>query len=145
MKYLFVTIITILSLTQCKTTRQTDDGVNTLDELQIERSTTVNIKGNWTLIKTEIIKEKQSIARFVESSKPYIGKEAIPPVYKNNNGLLKPHSEVTYFSEVMKDMAISEDSILGMNYPLELLQRISYSIEGNLIQIETIPSKNPLQ
>jgi len=144
MKYLFIAVTMILSLTQCKTTSRTTDAVDSANEVQIETASKVDLKGHWTLIKTEIIQEKQSIERFVENTKQYIGKEQTPPVYKNNNGVLTPHSRVIYLSEVLKDLVFSEDSIFGMNYPLEFLQRISYSIEGDLLQIGNEPIKKSI-
>ncbi len=141
MKFLFVVPIVLIVLMQCNSSNQIigDTHVNNVIEVP-EQNPPIDIKGHWTLIKIDVIEEKQSIEKFVEFIKPYIGREAIPPVYKDNDGLIKPHSEVTYFSEVMKDLVFSGDSILGLDYPLELLQRNSYFIEADLLQIgdETI-------
>jgi hypothetical protein len=97
--------------------------------------TSIDLEGNWTLIKAEIIEEKQSVEKFVEVTESYKLGEWSPPVYVDNDGVLVPHGRSYYLSKTMKDFVFSEDSIYGMNYPLELLQKHSYTIESNLLQI----------
>jgi hypothetical protein len=101
--------------------------------------TTHNLEGNWTLIKVEVIEEKQSIPRFKQDGgNPEIMTEWSPPVILNNKGILSPTSH-DFYSISNKDLHIHGDSICWLNYPFELKQKNAFTIEADLLKIQNNP------
>jgi hypothetical protein len=108
-------LLLLLLFSQCNSIHESNDTNDTNKEI---KAVTFDITGHWQLLKTEIIEEKQTVERFDKIFQSYVGTEAIPPVYKNRDGRLQPNSKIVYFSNVMPHLNVTNDTILGMNYPL---------------------------
>lgn len=130
---MLIAIILSVGLIQCNSS---SDNSTIADE---KNYTANDIEGNWTLINTEIIEEKQSITQYNETAEPEIIREWSPPVYVDGDGILRPHSEKYYLSSIYPDMDIREDSIYKFNYPIELVQRNAYVIDSSLLKIGDNP------
>ena len=131
MRYYFIILI---FLTACGT-------IKTKHTQEVEAETKNNyavsvLEGHWTLVSIEIIEEKQSIERYHEVVNPNIAKEWSPPVYIDNEGILRPHSPSAYLARTMKDLVFNGDSIFRMNYPLQMETMDLFTIESERLIVK---------
>lgn len=93
-----------------------------------------DLEGNWSLLKVEVIEEKQSIAKYKEATDVETTDEKPFPV-RLSNGILKPSSPRD-LTPRMGDLIFSRDSMFSLNYPLEKGKNNKYTIEADLLKIE---------
>ena len=100
------------------------------------------LEGHWTLVSVEIIEEKQSVEQYEKLVQPNVVKEWSPPVYIDNEGILRPHSPSVYLARTMKDLVFNGDSIFRMNYPLQMETMDLFTIESELLMVKNDSPKS---
>lgn len=93
-----------------------------------------DLEGDWKLIKVTYIEEKQLLGRFMKNAQPNVSQEWTPPVFLDDNGVLRPDDPKTYLSPYNRSLHIIKDTLYQLYFPLQLRSKSTFSLKGEQLK-----------